>query len=241
MAIITVKELVETGAHFGHQKRKWNPKMREYIYTERKGTHIIDLQKSSEMSTELYNQVAESAKQGAILFVGTKKQASTIVREVAEKCEQPFIDSRWLGGTLTNLNTIRKRVQRLEELEALFASEDINLYPKKEQLLMRKEMEKLDRFLGGIRNMKKVPSAVFVVDSTKERNAILEAKKLGIKVYGMADTNSDPEDFDCFIPANDDAIKAIELIVKKMGEAITEAHGGDVIAQTETVEKAKGE
>jgi small subunit ribosomal protein S2 len=222
MAAITVKELVESGAHFGHQKRQWNPKMKQFIYTERKGTHIIDLQKSSEMSGELYEVIRDAAQKGDVLFVGTKKQASNTIKEVASKIEQPYVDNRWLGGTLTNLKTIKKRIARLIELERLFETGDIAVYPKKEQVLMRKEMEKLDRFLGGVRNMKTLPKAIFVVDSEKEHNAILEAKKLGIKVYGIADTNSDPDLFDKFIPANDDAIKAVNLIVGRMGEAVQE-------------------
>ncbi len=219
---LTSKQLVESGAHFGENKKKWNPKMKEYIYTERKGFHIIDLQKASRMSEDLYNEVKAAAETGEVLFVGTKRQASAIVERVATDVEMPFVANRWLGGMLTNLKTIQVRIKKLEELEALFASEDINYYTKKEQMLMQKEMEKLNRFLGGIRNMNVVPKAIFVVDSEKEKNAILEAKKLGIKVFGIADTNSNPEDFDCFIPANDDAIKAIDLILTNMGEAVAE-------------------
>lgn len=219
---LTSKQLVESGAHFGENKKKWNPKMKEYIYTERKGFHIIDLQKAAKMSEELYNEVKAVAETGDILFVGTKRQASAIIERVATEVEMPFVANRWLGGMLTNLKTIQVRIKKLEELEALFASEDINYYTKKEQMLMQKEMEKLNRFLGGIRNMNVVPKAIFVVDSEKEKNAILEAKKLGIKVFGIADTNSNPEDFDCFIPANDDAIKAIDLILTNMGEAVAE-------------------
>ncbi len=217
---ISTKELVESGAHFGHPKRKWNPKMREYIFTERKGIHIIDLKKSSEMSQRLEDLVAKAASEGDILFVGTKKQASELVKQVGIKTNQPYVDNRWLGGTLTNLKTIKKRVDRLKELEALFESGDINVYPKKEQAEMQKEMDKLNRFLGGIRNMNRLPRAIFVIDSENEKNAIKEARKLGIKVYGMADTNSDPNDFDYFIPANDDAIKAIELVLNKMADVI---------------------
>lgn len=219
---ISVKELVESGAHFGHVRKRWNPKMREYIYTERKGTHIIDLQKSSKMSEELYNQVKLNASKGDVLFVGTKKQASTTIKAVATDCEMPYVDNRWLGGTLTNLKTIKNRINRIDELENLFESGDISMYPKKEQVLMEKELEKLTRFLGGVRKMNNLPKAIFVVDAEKERIAILEAKKLGIKVLGIADTNNDPDLFDCFMPANDDAIKAIELIVGKMGEAVKE-------------------
>ncbi|WOO87362.1 30S ribosomal protein S2 [Mollicutes bacterium LVI A0039] len=219
---LTSKQLVESGAHFGENKKKWNPKMKEYIYTERKGFHIIDLQKAAKMSEVLYDEVKAAAETGEVLFVGTKRQASAIIERVATEVEMPFVANRWLGGMLTNLKTIQVRIKKLEELEALFASEDINYYTKKEQMLMQKEMEKLTRFLGGIRNMKVVPKAIFVVDSEKERNAILEAKKLGIKVFGIADTNSNPEDFDCFIPANDDAIKAIDLILTNMGEAVSE-------------------
>lgn len=228
---ISVKELVESGAHFGHPRKRWNPKMKEYIYTERKGTHIIDLQKSSQMSDNLYNTVRDIAATGDILFVGTKKQASESIKKVADKTGQPFVDNRWLGGTLTNLKTIKLRVNRLLELERLVETGDIEAYPKKEQVLMKKEMAKLDRFLGGVRNMKNLPKAVFIVDSIKEHNAILEAKKLGIKVLGIADTDSNPNDFDVFMPANDDAIKAIDLILNTMGEAILEGKNGNVEAK----------
>ena len=220
---ITTKELVEAGAHFGHQKRKWNPKMREYIFTERKGIHIIDLKKSAEMFTRLEELVARAAKEGYILFVGTKKQASELIRQTGIKTKQPYVDNRWLGGTLTNLKTIKKRVARLKELEQLFETGDISVYPKKEQAQMQKELDKLNRFLGGIRDMDRLPRAIFVVDSENEKNAIREAKKIGIKVYGIADTNSDPSDFDYFVPANDDAIKAIELILNKIGDVVIEA------------------
>ncbi|MFV0288342.1 MAG: 30S ribosomal protein S2 [Mycoplasmatales bacterium] len=219
---ITVKELVESGAHFGHQKKKWNPKMKQYIYTVRKGTHIIDLQKASEMSQTLYNEVKEQATKGDILFVGTKKQAKDAIKKYAIEVEQPYVDNRWLGGTLTNFKTIKNRIQRLEDLENLFDSEDIEKYPKKEQMLMRKEMEKLDRFLGGIRNMTRMPKAVFIIDSLNEKNAIAEAKKLGIKVLGIADTDSNPDVFDTFMPSNDDAIKAVDLILSKMTKAVEE-------------------
>jgi small subunit ribosomal protein S2 len=230
MANITVKELVESGAHFGHQRKRWNPKMKEYIFTERKGTHIIDLQKSSEMSGPLYDAVRDAASQGQVLFVGTKKQASEAIKNVANKTGQPYVDNRWLGGTLTNLKTIKLRVNRLLELEQLFEDGGIAVYPKKEQVLMSKEMAKLERFLGGVRTMNVLPKAVFIVDSDKEHNAIKEARKLGITVLGIADTNSNPNDFDCFIPANDDAIKAVELILNKMADAVLEGKSGSVEA-----------
>lgn len=219
---ITVKELVESGAHFGHQRKKWDPKMNQYIYTIRKGTDIIDLQKASEMSKDLYDAVKEEAAKGDILFVGTKKQAKDAIKKYATEVEQPYVDNRWLGGTLTNFKTIKNRIKRLDELEALFESEDINKYPKKEQMLMNKEMLKLERFLGGIRKMQKMPRAVFIVDSLNEKNAILEAKKLGIKVFGIADTDSNPDVFDCFMPSNDDAIKSVDLILNKMTKAVEE-------------------
>ncbi len=219
---LKVKELVESGAHFGHQKKKWNPKMKQYIYTVRKGTHIIDLQKSSEMSAKLYEEVKLAATKGDVLFVGTKKQAKDAIKKYSIEAEQPYVDNRWLGGTLTNFKTIKKRIDRLDDLEALFNSEDINKYPKKEQMLMKKEMEKLDRFLGGIRKMNKMPKAIFVVDALNEKNAILEAKKLGIKVLGIADTDADPDVFDTFMPANDDAIKSVDLILSKMSQAVIE-------------------
>ncbi len=219
---ITVKELVESGAHFGHQRKRWNPKMKQYIYTIRKGTHIIDLQKSSEMSGVLEDELRKLAAQGDILFVGTKKQAKEAIKKYASDIEQPYVDNRWLGGTLTNFKTIKNRIQRLDDLENLFKSDEINKYPKKEQVLMKKEMEKLDRFLGGIRNMKKMPKAIFVIDSVNEKNAVAEAKKLGIKVLGVADTDSDPDVFDTFMPSNDDAIKAIDLILSKMSKVVEE-------------------
>lgn len=219
---ITVKELVESGAHFGHQKKRWNPKMKQYIYTIRKGTHIIDLQKASKMSETLLNAVKSEAKNGEILFVGTKKQAKDSIKKYAEESGQPYVDNRWLGGTLTNLKTIKNRINRIDELENLFNSEDINKYPKKEQVLMKKEMDKLVRFLGGVRKMNRLPKAIFVVDSLKEKNAILEAKKLGIKVFGVADTDSDPDVFDVFMPSNDDAIKSVDLILGKVSKAIIE-------------------
>lgn len=225
--IITVKELVESGAHFGHQKKKWNPKMKQYIYTVRKGTYIIDLQKSSAMSEVLLDAVKDTATKGDILFVGTKKQAKDAIKKYAEEVHQPYVDNRWLGGTLTNLKTIKHRIDRIDELEALFNSEEINNYPKKEQMLMRKEMDKLNRFLGGVRKMNKLPKAIFVIDSLKEKNAILEAKKLGIKVFGIADTDSDPDMFDVFMPANDDAIKSINLILSKTAQAIQEAKNSE--------------
>lgn len=219
---ISVKELVESGAHFGHLKKRWNPKMAPYIYTIRKGTQIIDLKKSSEMSDVLYNAVKEEAKYGEILFVGTKKQAQAAIKHYANESEQPYVDNRWLGGTLTNLKTIKIRINRIDELEQLFESGDISNYPKKEQMLMKKELDKLERFLGGVRQMNRMPRAVFIVDSLKEKNAILEAKKLGIKVFGIADTDSDPDLFDVFMPANDDAIKSIDLILSKIMQAVEE-------------------
>ena len=226
---ISKTQLVESGAHFGHQRKRWNPKMKQYIFTERKGTHIIDLQKSSEMSQVLYNEVKAVAATGDILFVGTKKQASDAIKLVATKSNQPYVDNRWLGGTLTNLKTIKLRVERLIYLEGLLADPDrLGAYPKKEQVLMQKEQAKLERFLGGVRDMNHIPKAVFIVDSEKEHIAILEARKLGIKVFGIADTNSNPDLFDCFIPANDDAIKAVDLILNYVADAILEAKGGEV-------------
>lgn len=222
MAIITQTQLVESGAHFGHQRKRWNPKMKEYIYTVRKGTDIIDLKKSSKMSEKLYEDVRACATEGEVLFVGTKKQASETIKRVALATGQPYVDNRWLGGTLTNLKTIKVRVERLKELERLIETGEISVYPKKEQVLMVKEQAKLERFLGGVRDMNRLPKAIFVVDSEKEHIAILEAKKLGIKVFGIADTNSNPDLFDTFIPANDDAIKAVEVIVGFAGDAVLE-------------------
>jgi len=237
MAVISMKQLLEAGVHFGHQTRRWNPKMKKYIYTSRNGIYIIDLQKSSRMIDETYKNIQEISKDGGkVLFVGTKKQAQDAVREEAIRGGQYWVNKRWLGGTLTNFNTIQKRIKRMEEIEKMEADGVFDVLPKKEVLELRKEFEKLNKFLGGIRDMKELPVAVFVVDPRKEKNAIAEARKLNIPVFGIVDTNCDPDDVDYIIPANDDAIRAVRLIVSRMIDGIIEANeGAEVEVEEEMV------
>ena len=228
MAVISMKQLLEAGVHFGHQTRRWNPKMKKYIYTSRNGIYIIDLQKASRKIDETYKQVQEIAKDGGkFLFVGTKKQAQEAIREESVRGGQYWVNQRWLGGTLTNFNTIQKRIKRLEDIEKMEAEGVFDVLPKKEVLALRKEAERLTKFLGGIRDMKKLPAAIFVVDPRKEKIAIAEARKLNIPVFGIVDTNCDPDDLDYLIPANDDAIRAVRLIVSKMVDAIVEVNQGE--------------
>ena len=227
MSVVTLKQLLESGAHFGHQTRRWNPKMKPFIYASKNGSHIIDLSITKEEIEKAYNKMKEIAlNNGKVLFVGTKKQAQTSVLEEALRSGSFFINQRWLGGTLTNFKTIQKSIRRLLEIEKMDEDGSINVYPKKEIVLLRKEATRLENFLGGIKEMKKLPDAVFVVDPTEDYNAIAEAKKLGIPVFGIVDTNCDPEIVDYMIPANDDAIKSIKLIVGLMADAIVEAHEG---------------
>ena len=227
MAIISMKQLLEAGVHFGHQTRRWNPKMKKYIYTDRNGIYIIDLQKTAKKLDEAYYALQEVAKDGGrVLFVGTKKQAQEAVKEEAIRGGQFWVNQRWLGGTLTNFKTIQSRIARLEQLEAMEQDGTFEVLPKKEVINLRKEMERLNKFLGGIRDMKELPSAIFVIDPRKERIAIAEARKLNIPVFGIVDTNCDPEDVDYVIPANDDAIRAVRLIVGKMVDAIIEVNQG---------------
>jgi small subunit ribosomal protein S2 len=227
MSVISMKQLLEAGVHFGHQTRRWNPKMAEYIYTERNGIYIIDLQKSvgkvDEAYTAIKNVVAEG---GSILFVGTKKQAQDAVKSEAERCGMYFVNERWLGGMLTNFKTIRSRIDRLREIERMSEDGTFDVLPKKEVIQIKKEWEKLEKNLGGIKNMKRVPDAIFVVDPKKERICIQEAHTLGIPLVGIADTNCDPEELDFVIPGNDDAIRAVKLIVSKMADAVIEANQG---------------
>ncbi len=224
---ISIKQLLEAGVHFGHPTKKWNPKMAEYIFTQRNGIHIVDLQKTVKKFEEAYNYVAElAAEGGTILFVGTKKQAADTVKEEAQKCGMYYVNVRWPGGMLTNFNTIRKSIKRLKDLEKKQADGTFDLLPKKEVAKLLKEMNDLEKSYGGIKDMNTLPSALFVVDTRKERIAVLEAKRLGIPVVAIVDTNCDPEDADYIIPGNDDAIRAIKLIAGALADAVIAAHGG---------------
>ena len=223
MAVVAMKQLLEAGVHFGHQTRRWDPKMAEYIFQARNGIHIIDLQKTSKKLDEAYSFIKEQAEEGqTILFVGTKKQAQECMKEAALKCGMYYVDQRWLGGMLTNFGTIRRRVQRLKDLETMQEDGTFEVLPKKEVILLKKEMEKLEKNLGGIKDMEQLPGVIFLVDPKKERIAILEAKKLGIPVVGLVDTNCNPEELDYPIPGNDDAIRAVKLIADVMANAVIE-------------------
>ena len=238
---ITIKQLLEAGVHFGHPTKKWNPKMAEYIFTQRNGIHIVDLQKTVKKFEEAYNFVAELAQQnGTVLFVGTKKQAAETVREEAQRCGMYYTNVRWPGGMLTNFQTIRKSIKRLKDLEKMQADGTLDLLPKKEIAKRLKEIEDLQKSYGGIKEMETLPSCVFIVDTRKERNAVLEAKKLGIPVVAIVDTNCDPDDADYIIPGNDDAIRAIKLIAGALADAVIAAHGGvEEAVETETAEVAE--
>ena len=228
MSVISMKQLWEAGVHFGHQTRRWNPKMAPYIFTERNGIHIIDLQKSVGKVDEAYKAVFDIASQGGtILFVGTKKQAQDAVRVEAERCGMFYVNERWLGGMLTNFKTIRSRVERLKQIEIMSQDGTFDVLPKKEVIALRKEWDKLERNLGGIKEMTRIPDAIFVVDPKKERICVQEAHVLGITLIGIGDTNSDPEELDYIIPGNDDAIRAVKLIVSKMADAVIEANQGE--------------
>ena len=229
-----MKQLMKAGVHFGHQTRRWNTKMAEYIYTERNGIYIIDLQKSVGKVDEAYKAVADLvADGGTILFVGTKKQAQDAIKTEAERCGMYYVNERWLGGMLTNFKTIQSRIARLKAIEAMQEDGTFDVLPKKEVIALKKEMEKLQKNLGGIKDMKRVPDAIFVVDPKKERICVQEAHTLGITLIGIADTNCDPEELDYIIPGNDDAIRAVKLIVSKMADAVVEAKQGEVLADTE--------
>ena len=228
MAVVAMKQLLEAGVHFGHQTRRWDPKMAEYIFQARNGIHIIDLQKTSKKLDEAYSFIKEQAEEGkTVLFVGTKKQAQECMKEAALKCGMFYVDQRWLGGMLTNFETIRARVQRLKDLETMQEDGTFDVLPKKEVILLKKEMEKLEKNLGGIKEMDKLPGVIFLVDPKKERIAILEAKKLGIPVVGLVDTNCNPEELDYPIPGNDDAIRAVKLIADVMANAVIEGKQGE--------------
>ena len=237
MAVVAMKQLLEAGVHFGHQTKRWDPKMAEYIYQARNGIHIIDLQKTSKKIDEAYNFIKEVAEDGKdILFVGTKKQAQECVKEAAIKSNMFYVDQRWLGGMLTNFKTIRKRIERLNKLEEMEQDGTFEVLPKKEVAALKNEMEKLEKNLGGIKDMTRMPGAMFVVDPKNERIAVLEAKKLNIPIVGLVDTNCNPEDVDYPIPGNDDAIRAVKLITDVMANAIIEGRQGEVLEDEQLVE-----
>lgn len=242
MSIVSIKQLLEAGVHFGHHTRRWNPKMAEYIFTERNGIYIIDLQKTIKKFEEAYMFAREvSAEGGTILFVGTKKQASDAIREEAERCGMYFVNVRWLGGMLTNYKTIKMSINRLNSLEKMQEDGTFDMLPKKEVATLQKEMANLERNLGGIKTMEKLPSAIFIVDPRKEHNAVLEAKKLGIPVIAIVDTNCDPDDADYIIPGNDDAIRAIRLISSVIADAVIEGKQGEQASEVAEAEKTEAE
>ena len=251
MAVVAMKQLLEAGVHFGHQTRRWDPKMAEYIFQARNGIHIIDLQKTSKKLDEAYAFIKEQVEEGkTVLFVGTKKQAQECMKDAAIKSGMYYVDQRWLGGMLTNFDTIQKRIQRLKDLETMEQDGTFEVLPKKEVILLKKEMEKLEKNLGGIKEMDKLPGVIFLVDPKKERIAILEAKKLNIPVVGIVDTNCNPEDLDYPIPGNDDAIRAVKLIADVMANAVIEGKQGesfepaaeqDLSEETETMEQVVAE
>ena len=247
MSVISMKHLLEAGVHFGHQTRRWNPKMAPYIYTERNGIYIIDLQKSVGMVDDAYKAVSDiAAEGGTVLFVGTKKQAQDAIKAEAERCGMYYVNERWLGGMLTNFKTIQSRIKRLKDIERMAEDGTFEVLPKKEVIEIKKEWTKLEKNLGGIKDMKKIPDAIFIVDPKKERICVQEAHTLGIPLIGIADTNCDPEELDYVIPGNDDAIRAVKLIVSKMADAVIEANLGaemtaeeaESVAADEAVEEA---
>lgn len=240
MAVVAMKQLLEAGVHFGHQTRRWDPKMAEYIFQARNGIHIIDLQKTSKKLDEAYAFLKEQVEEGkTVLFVGTKKQAQECVKDAAIKSGMYYVDQRWLGGMLTNFETIRTRVQRLKDLETMQEDGTFDRLPKKEVILLKKEMEKLERNLGGIKEMDKLPGVIFLVDPKKEHIAILEAKKLNIPVIGLVDTNCNPEEVDYAIPGNDDAIRAVKLIADVMANAVIEGKQGESFEAEESEEQVE--
>ena len=240
MAIISMKQLLEAGVHFGHQTRRWNPKMAEYIFTERNGIYIIDLQKTVKKVEEAYNFVREIAEQGGeILFVGTKKQAQESIKEEAERVGMYYVNARWLGGMLTNFTTIQKRIQRMDQLKKMSEDGTFEQLPKKEVVNLTIEADKLQKNLGGIKEMKKLPAAVFIVDPKKEHNAVAEARKLNIPIIAIVDTNCDPDEIDYVIPGNDDAIRAVKLITATMANAVLEGKQGEQFAEEASEEPAE--
>lgn len=242
MGVIQMKQLLEAGVHFGHQTRRWNPKMAEYIFTERNGIYIIDLQKTVKKIEEAYAFVRDTAMDGGtVLFVGTKKQAQEAIKEEAERTGMYYVNARWLGGMLTNFKTIKKRIERLYQLKKMGEDGTMELLPKKEVIKLNLEEERLEKFLGGIKEMKDIPSILFVVDPRKEKNAIAEAHKLGIPVIAIVDTNCDPEEADFPIPGNDDAIRAVKLIVSTIGNAILEGRQGEQMTDSAAEEEETAE
>ena len=245
MAVVSMKQLLEAGVHFGHQTRRWNPKMAPYIYTERNGIYIIDLAKTVKKLEEAYNFVREiSANGGYVLFVGTKKQAQDAIKEEAARCGGYYVNARWLGGMLTNFRTMRTRIDRLAQLRKMEEDGTFAMLPKKEVIKHQGEIEKLEKYLGGVKEMKKLPAALFIVDPRKERNAIAEARKLNIPIVAIVDTNCDPDEIDYVIPGNDDAIRAVKLIAGKLADAVLEGRQGEQDAQGEAApeeEAAKAE
>ena len=239
MAVVSMKQLLEAGVHFGHQTRRWNPKMATYIYTERNGIYIVDLQKTVKKLEDAYNFVKDVAASGkSVLFVGTKKQAQEAIKEEATRCSMFYVNSRWLGGMLTNFKTMRGRVDRMNQLKKMEEDGTFDMLPKKEVIKLMHEQEKLQKYLGGVKEMKQLPGAVFVVDPRKEHNAIAEARKLKIPVVAIVDTNCDPDEIDYVIPGNDDAIRAIRLISGVMANAVTEGKQGEETAESEAAEEA---
>ena len=240
MGVISMKQLLEAGVHFGHQTRRWNPKMAPYIYTERNGIYIIDLQKSVGKVDEAYDAISDIAAQGGtILFVGTKKQAQDAIKSEAERCGMYYVNERWLGGMLTNFRTIQSRIARLKAIETMAEDGTFDVLPKKEVIALKKEWDKLEKNIGGIKDMQRIPDAIFVVDPKKEHICIQEAQALGITLIGIADTNCDPDELDYVIPGNDDAIRAVKLIASKMADAVIEAkQGAEEVVAEETAEEA---
>ena len=242
MSVISMKQLLEAGVHFGHQTRRWNPKMKEYIFTERNGIYIIDLQKTVKKIDEAYYFIRDLAMDGGtVLFVGTKKQAQESIEQEAKRCEMYYVNQRWLGGMLTNFKTIQSRINKLRKIEKMEADGDFELLPKKEVIKLKAEQEKLEKNLGGIKEMRKLPSAMFVVDPRKEHIAILEAKALGIPVVAIVDTNFDPDEADYPIPGNDDAIRAVKLIASKIADAVLEGRQGEQMSDEAAEEEAASE
>lgn len=240
MAVISMKQLLEAGVHFGHQTRRWNPKMAPYIFAERNGIYIIDLQKTVKKLEEAYFFVRDIAAEGeSVLFVGTKKQAQEVIKEESQRVGMYYVNARWLGGMLTNFKTMRKRIDRLNQLLAMQEDGTFDLLPKKEVIKLRLEIQKLEKYLGGVKEMKKLPGALFIIDPRKEKNAISEAKKLGIPVVSVVDTNCDPDEIDYVIPGNDDAIRAIKLIVQTMANAVVEGRQGNELSVSDEVVEQK--
>ncbi len=239
MAVISMKQLLEAGVHFGHQTRRWNPKMKKYIFTERNGIYIIDLQKTVKMVEQAYFFIRDAVMEGkSVLFVGTKKQAQESIEQEAKRCGMFYVNQRWLGGMLTNFKTIRSRIRRLEKIEKMEESGEFALLPKKEVIRLKHEYEKLNKNLGGIRDMKELPGVLFIVDPRKEHIAILEARSLGIPIVGIVDTNCDPDEVDCVIPGNDDAIRAVKLLASKMADACLEAKQGEQLTDPDAAPAA---